>query len=245
MRKVALSFLAHPDDAEFSCTGTMLRLKDLGWEIHIATVTAGDAGSITQDRWATAATRTAEARSAAELVPASYHCLGEPDGFVVYSKPAIRKSIDLLRRIAPSLVFVHAIEDYHLDHVMSSKLGRAAAFAYAAPNICDLPLLPGSAVPHMYYCDAVSGRDLTGGATEPTTIIDVSNQLPRKVQMLEKHASQREWLRAHHGEDQYIAALRRRAAFRGQQISTAAAEAFVQHRGHAFPADDLLAKLLT
>ena len=32
----ALAFMAHPDDAEFLCAGTLIRLAGLGWEIHIA-----------------------------------------------------------------------------------------------------------------------------------------------------------------------------------------------------------------
>jgi hypothetical protein len=43
--------------------------------------------------------------------------------------------------------------------------------------------------------------------------------------------------------DEYLEAMRRHAAARGRQMGVAAAEAFVQHRGHAYPQDDLLAKL--
>jgi hypothetical protein len=37
--------------------------------------------------------------------------------------------------------------------------------------------------------------------------------------------------------------MKRYGAERGRQIGVACAEAFVQHRGHAFPPDDLLAQL--
>ena len=47
MCKVALSFLAHPDDAEFLCAGTLIRLAEAGWEVHIATATPGDCGTMT------------------------------------------------------------------------------------------------------------------------------------------------------------------------------------------------------
>ena len=61
--------------------------------------------------------------------------------------------------------------------------------------------------------------------------------------MLACHASQREWLRAHHGVDEYLDSMRRNAAMRGRETASAAAEAFVQHRGHAYPHDDILARL--
>ena len=39
----ALAILAHPDDAEFLCAGTLVRLAcERGWSIHIATMTPGD-----------------------------------------------------------------------------------------------------------------------------------------------------------------------------------------------------------
>ena len=38
--------VAHPDDAEFLCAGTLLRLHaEHGWAVHVATMTAGDCGS--------------------------------------------------------------------------------------------------------------------------------------------------------------------------------------------------------
>src|SRR3954451_13104979 len=110
-RRVALSLLAHPDDAEILCAGTLIRLADAGWQIHIATATAGDCGTMTADRWAISATRTQEARSAAARIGATYHCLGELDGRVVYDKSAIQKAIDLFRRVAPKLAFTHAPRD--------------------------------------------------------------------------------------------------------------------------------------
>ena len=43
-----LAFMAHPDDAEILCAGTLIRLAQSGWEVHVATVAAGDCGSATE-----------------------------------------------------------------------------------------------------------------------------------------------------------------------------------------------------
>lgn len=238
-----LAMMAHPDDAEIFCGGTLVRLARIGWEAHIATVAAGDCGSMTESPAATAARRAEEARQAAAMIQATYHCLDERDGFVVYDKPTLRKCVDLFRRVAPRLVLTHSADDYMMDHVMTSLLGRAASFLYAAPNVSSLPLAPGSQVPHMYYCDPIEGVDPLGSPVEPTTYVDISAVLEEKARMLACHASQREWLRAHHGTDEYLDAMRRHARMRGRQIDVEAAEAFVQHRGHAYPRDDLLAEL--
>ncbi|HEY8667102.1 MAG TPA: PIG-L family deacetylase, partial [Tepidisphaeraceae bacterium] len=241
---VVLSFLAHPDDAEILCGGTLIRLVELGWEVHIATCTAGDAGSMTQNRWEISAIRTAEAAKAAAMIGATYHCLDERDLLVVYDKPTIQKAIDLFRRIAPSLVFAHAPRDYMMDHEQASLLARGASFGYGCPNASVLPLLRGSGIPYLYYCDPIEGIDIFGAPVSPTTVIDVSRQMDRKLEMLAQHASQRQWLAAHHGMDEYLEATRRHGAARGKLIDASFAEGFVQHRGHAYPADDLLAGLV-
>ena len=242
-RPIVLALLAHPDDAEFLCAGTLIRLAAAGWEVHIATFTPGDCGTMTEDRWAISARRTAEARAAAAVIGATYHCLDERDGLVVYDQPTLRKSYDLFRRIAPRLVFIHTPLDYMMDHVMASHVGRAASFIYGAPNISALPLLDGSCVPHLYYCDALEGIDPLGQPVRPSTWVEIGGQLEKKAEMLACHASQREWLRAHHGTDEYIDAMRRHAVLRGSEAGVAAAEAFVQHRGHAYPKNDLLGEL--
>ena len=238
--RTVLAFMAHPDDAEFLCAGTLIRLADAGWQVHVATLSPGDCGTMTETPRAIAAKRTEEARRAAAMIGAEYHCLDERDGFIVYDKPTLRKCIDLLRRVGPSLVLTHAVNDYMVDHEMTSLLARAASFIYAAPNASAFPLREGSGVPYLYYCDPIEGLDPLGLPVEPTTIVDVSAQLERKTEMLACHASQREWLRAHHGTDEYLDAMRRWAADRGQSAGTAAAEGFVQHRGHPYPKDDLL-----
>lgn len=242
-RGVVLAFMAHPDDAEMLCGGTLIRLADAGWQVHVASATPGDCGSTTQTPEAISAQRKQEAGKAAGLIGGAYHCLDERDAMVVYDKPTLRKCLDLFRRVAPSLVFTHAPKDYMVDHEIAALLARSASFMYSAPNSSELPLAAGSRVPYLYYCDPVEGVDPFGRAVEPTTLIDITQQMQRKTQMLACHASQREWLRAHHGTDEYLDAMARHAASRGRQASVAAAEGFVQHRGHAYPKDDLLAEL--
>jgi len=145
--------------------------------------------------------------------------------------------------VSPRLVFTHARSDYMMDHEMVSLLARSASFMYAAPNFVPGKLQPGTGVPYLYYCDPIEGIDPLGQPVNPTTYVDVSSQMEMKVAMLSCHASQREWLRAHHGMDEYLNSMRQHSASRGSEIGVVAAEAFVQHRGHAYPAGDLLVEL--
>src|SRR5581483_12329628 len=115
-RREALALMAHPDDAELLCAGTLIRLHQLGWQIHIATMTAGDCGTTTLSAAEISEIRRREAQRAAQTLGASYYCLDELDGHVVYDKQTIRRVVALFRSIAPTLVFTHAPRDYMMDH---------------------------------------------------------------------------------------------------------------------------------
>ena len=237
--------MAHPDDAEILCGGVLIRLAELGWQVHIATVAAGDCGSATLGRDEIAKIRREEGRKAAESIGGTYHALCEPDVHVTFSEATIKKAIELFRQVNPRLVITHPRHDYMLDHEQTHLLARAAAFSFPIPNASSLPCPPGAHIPYLYYADPVEGHDpYTGESVTPTTLIDIGSVIDRKAEMLACHASQREWLRSHHGMDEYIEAMKRHGAERGSLIGTSYAEAFRQHLGHAFPHDDLLMSLL-
>jgi LmbE family N-acetylglucosaminyl deacetylase len=244
MKNVVLAFMAHPDDAEFHCAGTLIRLAELGWEVHIATATPGDCGTMTHTPWDIGSIRTREAARAAKLIGATYHCLDERDGMVVFDRPALVKTLDLFRRVTPQLVLTHPIRDYMMDHEQVSQLARAASFVYGAPNVSRVPRQPQAGIPHVYFTDPVEGIDDHGRPAEIGTLVDISRQIKLKTKMLACHASQREWLRAHHGLDEYLDAMKRLSAARGRDLGVKYAENFVQYRPHSYPADDLLGRLL-
>jgi LmbE family N-acetylglucosaminyl deacetylase len=244
---VVLSVLAHPDDAEILCAGTLARLAaEHGWAVHVATMTPGDCGSAELPAERIAEVRRGEGARAAALVGGSYHCLEERDLLVFYEERPLERVTRLLRQVRPRVVLTHSPADYLLDHEVTSALARAAAFAAPVPNFLagrgHPP--PLDHVPHLYYCDPVEGKDALGRPVEPGLLVDVTGVMDTKVAMLSAHASQREWLRRHHGMDEYVEAMRRWAADRGRRAGVAFAEGFRQHRGHGYPQDDLLGRLL-
>src|SRR6266850_557569 len=105
MTKTILSILAHPDDAEFLCAGTLLRLKaEHGFEVHIASMTPGDCGSVEYDALEISRLRRGEGAKAAALIGAVYHCLEERDLLVFYNERALEKVTRLMRLVQPSIV---------------------------------------------------------------------------------------------------------------------------------------------
>jgi N-acetylglucosamine malate deacetylase 1 len=247
MPQVAVSILAHPDDAEFLCAGTLIRLRRThGFEVHIATMTPGDCGSAELPPAEIARIRRAEGAAAAALIGATYHCLEERDLLIVYGERALENVTRLLRLVRPNIVLTHSPSDYMLDHEVTSTVVRAAAFAAPIPNFLaerELgPPLPH--IPHLYYCDAIEGKDPLGRDVPPGFTIDISAVIDAKAEMLARHASQRDWLLKHHGMDQYLEAMRWWGAHRGSASGVGYAEGFRQHLGHSYPQANVLAALL-
>jgi LmbE family N-acetylglucosaminyl deacetylase len=247
MAPVLLSVLAHPDDAEFLCAGALIRLiREHGWQAHIATMTAGDCGSSAMSPEDISRVRRAEGARAAAHIGATYHCLEEMDLLVVYSERPLEKVVRLVRQVRPRILLTHSPADYMLDHEMTSSLARAAAFAAPVPNFLrdrgHPP--PLEHIPHLYYCDAIEGKDPLGRRVEPHFRIDISSVIEDKAEMLACHASQREWLLRQHGMDQYVKTMRDWCAKQGAETNVAFAEGYRQHLGHSYPQDNLLGTLL-
>ena len=240
-KPVVLSLLAHPDDAEILCAGTLLRLISAGWEAHIATFTPGDCGSMELSPEAISRVRRGEALAAARHAGARYHCLEERDLLLFYAPEPLRKTVALLRSVRPDIVLAHSPADYMPDHEVASLLVRAACFDAAVPNLFPDSGAPAiTHIPHLYYCDPIEGKDPLGRPVDPGILVDISVQLDRKAEMLALHASQRDWLARQHGMDQYIESMKSWARHRGAALGVAAAEGFRQHLGHGFPQDDRL-----
>jgi len=247
MNKTVLSVLAHPDDAEFLCGGTLIRLREEhGYDVHIASMTPGDCGSVDHGPQAISAIRRAEGARAAALIGATYHCLEEKDLLVVYGEATLEKVTRLLRLVQPSIVLTHSPADYMLDHEMTSAITRAAAFAAPIPNfLADRNLGNVLAhIPHLYYCDPIEGKDALGRTVAPQVFVDISNVIDTKAAMLAAHASQRDWLMKHHGMDQYLEAMRHLGALRGRECGVRFADGFRQHLGHSYPQENVLGELL-
>ena len=84
---IALAILAHPDDAEFLCAGTLIRIRqERGYAIHIATMTPGDCGSAEYPPEEISCIRRTEGANAAKAIGAEYTCLEERDLRVIYGE---------------------------------------------------------------------------------------------------------------------------------------------------------------
>ena len=238
--KTILSLGAHPDDAEFMCAGTLALLHNKGWDVHIATMTPGDCGTVEYNREEISRIRKAEAAESAKILHGGYHCLECDDAFIMYDRPTLMKAIELLRKVRPTIVITTSPSDYMVDHEMASRIAQTACFDCGIVNIETTGAEPFEPTPYLYYMDPVEGKDNFGTEIKAGTIVDITDVMDTKEKMLCCHESQRNWLLKHHGIDDYVNSMKKLGEKRGREINTDFAEGFRQHLGHAYPQDNIL-----
>ena len=243
-----LAMGAHPDDVEFTCAGTLALLAEGGCSIVVASLTPGDCGSADMPPHAIAGKRRREAQNAAALLGAPYACLEFHDLSIFADDSATRRVTEFIRGVRPDLVFAPSPQDYMADHENTSALVRNACFYAPIRNYVTRPsassVVPTSAVPALYYCDPIAGKDVFGQTVTPHLLVNISRTIDVKTDMLACHESQREWMKQQHGVDEYLEQMKAWSAERGRPADWEYAEGFRQHRGHPYPTQDMLGELL-
>lgn len=217
-----LAVVAHPDDAELLCAGTLARARADGAAIGMCVLCQGDKGQPTPPLADLAGVRRAEMTAAAALLGAELLLGDFPDGALFDGLEERRRLTDLYRRFRPTLVLAHHPNDYHADHRAAAALAEAVSwFCASAGQVSARPPVPRP--PALWWMDAVN---LSG--FEPGFFVDISGFVDLKRQMLACHRSQLQ-----RGHDQDFAPLEelmlRQCGVRGAQAGVAAAEAFRAH----------------
>jgi LmbE family N-acetylglucosaminyl deacetylase len=238
---------AHPDDVEFLMAGTLALLRERGYEICLAAVCTGDMGSMELRSPEISRQRFHEASDAAMILGAPYICLGESDLHLFFDNPTRSKAAELIRKVDPIIVMTHSPQDYMLDHQLTADLMWDACFNASVPNYVTNqvnPAKPIRGIPYLFYADALNGTDRFGRRAEVDFYVDVTSTIKVKEEMLAHHESQRSWLREQHGVDHYILQMKSWSEAKGSEVGVGYAEAFRQHRGHPFPGDQILGRIL-
>jgi LmbE family N-acetylglucosaminyl deacetylase len=189
-----LAIVAHPDDLEFGCAGTIASWTKAGIEVAYCVATDGDAGGFDETpRAEMKALRRAEQRAAAEILGVSdVTFLGYPDGALYVTHPLRRDLTREIRRFRPDRVLTTSAERNwsvaaanHGDHV---RLGEAAYDAVYpdARNPFAHPELLGDEGLEPWTVREVW---VTAGP-DPDHAVDVTDLFETKMAALRAHASQ-------------------------------------------------------
>jgi len=247
MNKTILAMHAHPDDVEILAAGTLAQLSSAGHYVVIASMSPGDCGSRDRPPEEIAAIRRKEAAAAARHIGAVYRCAEFRDLAIFNDDASRRRVAEVLREVLPDVVLTASPVDYMCDHEATSALVRDACFGAPAPNYATSAVQAApalSAVPHLYFMDPIGGVDRENRPVIADFYVDIGGQFEAKRAMLGEHASQREWLLAQHGIDDYLLTMERWTREAGRRAGVVFAEGFRQYKGHPYPLSPLLEELL-
>lgn len=186
--------MAHPDDVDFGAAGTIAKLTDAGVEVVYCLVTDGQAGgfdrSIPRDEMASIR-RDEQTKAAASVGVTDLRFLGHMDGSVVADLELRHDISAVIRDVRPQVVITQSplrnldsTYGSHPDHIATGEATFAAVypdarnpFAFAGRPITDVP---------DWSVDEIwipFGPDADG-------VVDITDQLDRKIEALMAHASQ-------------------------------------------------------
>lgn len=194
-----MAIVAHPDDIEFSCAGTLARWVNDGARISYVICTSGDVGfdepNITKEK--AAQIREAEQLAAADIVGASEVIfLHEPDGLLQPTIELRKKLVREIRRFQPEVVMcgdptiVWAGNDYinHPDHRAAATAALDATFPAAGqPQLFEELAKEGwlAHKPRKVYVTSWRGADY---------FVDIEETIEIKIDALRAHKSQmKDW----------------------------------------------------
>jgi LmbE family N-acetylglucosaminyl deacetylase len=195
----AMAIMAHPDDIEFTCAGTLASWAKAGARVSYVLCTSGDVGiaepGMTRAR--AAEIREAESRNAAQIAGAhEIIFLREPDGLLQATLDLRKKLVREIRRFRPAVVIcgdptvVWSGADYinHPDHRAAAQAALDATFPAAGqPNLFEELAEEGVSAHKVrrIYATAWSDAD---------TFVNIADTLEVKIAALRAHVSQmKDW----------------------------------------------------
>lgn len=206
--RTVLAIAAHPDDIELKMAGTLLLLKQAGWDIHYFNLSSGNGGSLDFDAEQTAAIRREEAQAAAKLLGATWHPPITHDLEIFYNQILLRQVAAVIREVQPSIVLTHPVEDYMEDHMNTARLATTAAFAHGVPNFTTTPPVPAYFHDVMlYHCMPHGGVDHLRRVVTPSAWVNTTTVHATAREALAAHRSQQGWLDASQGMSSYLTSM--------------------------------------
>lgn len=176
-----LAIVAHPDDAELTCGGTLIKAARAGRRTGILDLTAGEMGSR-----GSSAIRAAEAAEAKAILGLAHReTLGLADAGIVNTPETRQLLASVLRRLQPTIVLAPAPAPYgrHPDHRTAADLIRDAVFVAGLRKLAgDLPPFRPRKVVH---CLAYREDNL-----KPTFVVDISETFEDKLAAIRCYRSQ-------------------------------------------------------
>src|SRR6185369_6687860 len=174
-----LGFFSHPDDAELSVGGTLLKLKSMGYKTGVCDMTRGEMGTR-----GTPQLRAREASDAAKILKLDARVnLEQPDGHVWPTEQARVAVVRSIRTFRPKVIITTHEDDPHPDHANTSIIVRQAARLATMRRYDEdsgLSPVPMPAIMHSLFSRRIV----------PSFVVDVSAFVDEKMSAIRAYASQ-------------------------------------------------------
>jgi N-acetylglucosamine malate deacetylase 1 len=230
-----LAVFSHPDDAELTVGGTLLKLKALGYRTGILDMTRGEMGTR-----GTVEIRAEEAAKAAEILRLDIRLnLDQPDGHVWPTEDARRKMVRVIRTHRPKIILTSHWDDPHPDHANTSHIVRESSRLASMRRYDEASGL--EAVPMPITAHVVYSRHVI-----PSFIVDISDFVEEKMKAIRAHVSQfyrpdSQEPKTRISDKNFLDQIEWRMRYYGALINTSAGEAFLVRE--ALNVDDPVALL--
>jgi LmbE family N-acetylglucosaminyl deacetylase len=193
--KRVLVIVAHPDDIEFSCSGTVARWVKEGAQVCYVLCTSGDVGINDPKVSREEAARVREAEQIAAAAAVGVHdvvFLHEPDGMLEPTMALRKRLVREIRRFRPDTVVtgdptqLWAGDSYinHPDHRAAAAAAIDAVFPAAGQPALFSELEAEGLTAHKPY--KVYATSWEGA----NTFVNISDTIDLKIEALRQHKSQ-------------------------------------------------------
>ncbi|MDO8614234.1 MAG: PIG-L deacetylase family protein [Dehalococcoidia bacterium] len=186
----ALVIVAHPDDAEFLCGGTVARWCAEGWEVNYILTTSGDMGSRdpAMTREQLAAIREKEQRAACDVLGVKdVVYLRYPDGFFEDTAQVRERLARLIKQYRPDVVVTwnpYRTGFTHRDHRLTGQCAIDTLYPLVRNPHGFPEHLEEGLEPHRV------NEVLLAGSEQPDYYVDVTDHFETKIKALRRHKSQ-------------------------------------------------------
>jgi len=177
MKLDLLAIAPHPDDAELTCGGTLIKMAASGYTTGVLDLTAGEMGTRGSPE-----TRAKEAARAAKILGLKWRGnLGLPDSDVQPARANKLRLAQMIRELRPRTVILPYWEGRHPDHYHAAELGYEACFL---AGLAQLPLAGQAFRPFkILYATAYA-------QVRPTFVVDITRQFEKRRRAILAYGSQ-------------------------------------------------------
>ena len=176
-----LAIFPHPDDAELTCGGTLLKSVRQGYRVGIVDLSAGEMASR-----GSVALREEESGKAASILQVSVReNLGLPDSGLTNTPDTRLLVAKAIRRLKPTVVITTAPSPFgrHPDHRVTAELVRDAVFVAGLKTVA--PEVPAHRPRKVLH--SITYRE---DYLRPTFVVDVTDEMEEKLAAIATYQSQ-------------------------------------------------------